>query len=226
MVESVSEQGWTEDPARFSSALDDLKSSGCMLLVVESTGTEASTCGCKRMLGADSLADRRRLLVHGDTATHRRSDVRTRDRDDERTVVYRTGARDTVTAASPATPERPDATASDPDELADAVERHVETLRPPSGYAPGQLRVCVDVVGDVMSTDDLASALSFTEELGDVVRGANGVAHVHVGDTVPATAVEGFLPQFDAVVEVEGAERPRQRWHLPDESLSTAWLEL
>lgn len=228
MAESAGERAWTEEPATFASALEELKSSGCLLLVVESADEAASTCGCNRMLGADALADRRRLFVHGDTAAHRRTEVSRRNRDDERTVVYRTGARDTATAGDSAFPgdEPPDSTAIHPDDLAAAVESQVDVLRPPSGFSPGQLRVCVDVVGDVMATDDLASALSFTERLGEVVRAADGMAHVHVGDTIPPTAVEGFLPQFDAVVELEGEDEPRQRWHLPDESLSTAWLEL
>lgn len=230
MAESAGDRGWTEEPATFASALDELKSSGCLLLVIESSDETAGTCGCNRMLGADGIVDRRRLFVHGDTAAHGRSDVRRQGRDDERTVVYRTGARDTKsTTSSEATfpdSSEADSTATDPRELAATVDAQVEELRPVSGFSPGQLRVCVDVVGDVMTTDNLASALSFTDRLGDVVTDANGMLHVHVDDTVPPTAVEGFLPQFDVVVELEGDDEPRQRWHLPDESLSTAWLEL
>jgi hypothetical protein len=229
MAESAGNRGWTEEPATFAAALEDLKTSGCLLLVVDSGNDAASASGCGRMLGTDQHADRRRLFVHGDAAAHARSDVRTPERDDERTVVYRTGARETTTATA-TTPDsastRHDSTASDPDELADAVESAVDSLRPPSGYAAGQLRVCVDVVSELLATDDLASALSFTNRLGDVVTDVDGMLHVHVGDAIPPRAVEGFLPQVDAVVELEGEDEPRQRWHLPDESLSTAWLEL
>lgn len=228
MAESAGTPGWADDPDRFGSALEELKASGCLLLVVESDDA-ASACGCDRMLGTDGHADRRRLFVRGDTTAHRRSSVRTPERDDERTVAYRTGARTATAAATDSdlgTVERPDATASDPTKLASTIESQVDVLRPPSGFAPGQLRVCVDVVADIVAIDDLASAAAVVERLGDVVRAADGMAHVHVGDAVPARAVEGLHTQFDAVVELEGDDEPRQRWHLPDESLSTAWLEL
>jgi hypothetical protein len=229
MAESAATRGWTEEPATFGAALEELKASGCLLLVVESGTDAASACGCRRMLGADEHADRRRLFIHGDAAAHARSGVRTPEHDDERTVLYETGARKTATASTEradTAASRADWTANDPDQLADAAEAAVDSLRPPSDYSPGQLRVCVDVVSELLATDDLASALSFTTRLGDVVTDVGGMMHVHVGDAIPPQAVEGFLPQVDAVVELDGEADPRQRWHLPQESLSTAWLEL
>lgn len=214
--------GWTDDPATFTSALDDLKSEGCLLLVLEVDSDEATDAGCRRMLGSDVLDDRRRLFVLGDTAGH---DVSTNG-PEQRALVYRTAAR-SATAAAPSSPSNPsDTVSADLDALGDALEDEVEALAPADGYEPGQLRICVDTLGDFLDEDDLVATLEFVKTLRAAVHDADGIAHVHVDQQVPAIAVEGLLPQFDAVVEVADDDDPRQRWHLPEESLSTAWLEL
>jgi hypothetical protein len=211
---------WTDDPATFTSALDDLKSEGCLLLVLEVDGDDAGGAGCRRMLGSDALGDRRRLFVLGDANDR---DVAATDAA-QRALVYRTGARSTAARPAPATPASE--TATHPDPLGHALEAEVEALAPVGGYEPGQLRVCVDTLGDVLDEDDLVATLEFLQTLRAAVHDADGIAHVHVDQQVPAIAVEGLLPQFDAVVEVADGDDPRQRWHLPEESLSTAWLEL
>ncbi|MCD2202629.1 DUF7504 family protein [Halobacterium sp. KA-6] len=224
MSDGSTARGWVDDPATFTAALDDLKSTGCLLLVLEAGGSDAGGAGCRRLLGS-SDEERKRLLVRSETDTHTTSSTPTDD-PDERTVVYRSTARDAA-AAAPPSPSLPATTvASDVNALGDAVEDEVESLAPLGGYESGQLRVCVDALGTLLEDDGLLSVLEFTKTLGTAVRERDGIAHFHVGQHVPGIAVEGLLGQFDAVVEVGGDDDPRQRWHLPDESLSTRWLEL
>lgn len=226
MTDGSTARGWVDDPATFAAALDDLKSAGCLLLVLEAGGSDAGGDGCRRLLGGDDGRARKRVFVRSDADTHTTSSTPTGDDPDERTVVYRSGARD-ATAATPPEPSLPSsAVATDVDALADRVASEAEALAPLDGYDPGQLRVCMDALGTLLDDDDLLSVLEFTKALGDLARERDAIAHVHVGQHVPGIAVEGLLGQFDAVVEVTGDDDPRQRWHLPDESLSTRWLEL
>jgi len=226
MRDGSTARGWVDDPATFAAALDDLKSTGCLLLVLEAGGSDAGGDGCRRLLGSDDGGERKRLLVRSENETQTTSSAPSGDDPDERTVVYRSPAREPA-AASPPGPSLPATTvASDVDALGDAVEEQAEAVAPLGGYEPGELRVCMDALGTLLEDDDLLSVLEFTKTLGDVARERDGIAHVHVGQHVPGIAVEGLLGQFDAVVEVTGDDDPRQRWHLPDESLSTRWLEL
>ena len=223
MADSSTARGWVDDPATFVAALDDLKSTGCLLLVLEAGGSEAGGAGCRRLLGDDSGEERKRLFVRSEADTHTTSSSPTGDDPDERTVVYRSAAHDAAVAAPPSLPVT--TVASDVDALGDAVEDEVASLAPLGGYESGQLRVCVDAFGTLLEDDDLLSVLEFTKTLGAAVHERDGIGHFHVGQHVPGIVVEGLLGQFDAIVEV-GGDDPRQRWHLPDESLSTRWLEL
>lgn len=221
-----SSQGeWVDDPAAFTAALDDLKSEGCLLLVLEVDSDDASDAGCRRMLGSVVPDDRRRLFVLGDTDGHAHSEA-SANGTDQRALVYRTQARTAAASSGTAASNPPGTVTTDLDALGDALEDEVDALAPTGGYDSGQLRVCVDTLGDFLDEDDLVATLEFVKTLRTVVHDADGIAHVHVDQQVPPIAVEGLLPQFDAVVEVADDDGPRQRWHLPEESLSTAWLEL
>ncbi|WP_336037675.1 DUF7504 family protein [Halobacterium yunchengense] len=223
------ERGWVDDPETFTDALADLERDGCVLLVLESADDDASHAGCRRLLGDDPAVDRRRLFVSTDGTGQGHPGVRATDRasGDRRVVGYRTAARGAVAAAGTGDPDVPTTTVrGDLETLAATVESEVDALAPRDGYDAGQLRVCVDALGELLAADDLLSVLEFTKSLRAAVTDADGIAHVHVGTHVPGIAVEGVLSQFDAVVEVAGDDDPRQRWHLPDESLSTRWLEL
>lgn len=227
MADSSTGRDWTAAPDAFADALDDLKTSGCMLLVVESSGGEASHAGCDRMLGAAEYEDRRRLFVQTDAAASSRLAAAGRDPNTEEQVVrYDTTARGAVTADEGTAPDSPAATATDLSELADDAEAAVDDLAPGAGFESGQLRVCVDAVGDMFADTDTAAVVNFVDRLGDIVTDHDGMGHVHVGQHVPSIAAEALLPQFDAVVELADDDAPRHRWHLPDESMSTKWLTL
>jgi len=221
MTDDSTAREWVDDRDTLAAALDDFESAGCLLLVLEADGTDAGDAGCRRLLGGDAVHERKRLFVRHQADTH--ADHHPRTGGERRSLVYQSTGRSAATAS----PSGQSTTVtSDVDALGDAVEREVDALAPLGGFEEGQLRVCVDALGAVLEDEDLLSVLEFTKALGDAARERSGIAHVHVDQHVPGIAVEGLLPQFDAVVEVGGADEARQRWHLPDESLSTAWLEL
>ncbi|MDH5021128.1 DUF7504 family protein [Halobacterium rubrum] len=228
--------GWSSSPETFADALQELKTAGCMVLVVENDDC-ATHDGCDRLLGADHSEDRRRLFVQTDAASSSRlSAAGRRDRTTERVARLETATRSTAAGASTSSqgdadgpsPRTSDTTvASDLDTLAADARDAVDALAPPDGFEPGQLRICMDALGDVVAAVDTAGATGLVADLRALVETHGGLGHVHVTQAAPGAAAEALLPQMDAVVEIAGADgSPRHRWHLPDESLTSSWLSL
>ena len=218
---------WSTSPETFADTLEDLKQTGCMALVVEDEGAAAHE-GCDRLLGADDLEDRRRLFVQTDAATSSRlAAAGRRDRTTERVARLRTTSRTVTTANSqPSSPRNASTVATSTDGLAADARGAVDALEPEDGFDPGQLRICVDALGDMVAATDTADATGFVAAVRGLVDEHDGLGHVHVTQQTPGEAAEALLPQMDAVVEVAGDEEARHRWHLPDESLTSAWFEL
>jgi len=217
---------WSSSPETFANTLEDLKQTGCMALVVEDDGAPAHE-GCDRLLGADGHADRRRLFVQTEAATSSRlAAAGRRDRTTERVARLQTTSRTATTDGRAASPETASTVATGVRGLAADAREAVDALEPADGFEPGQLRVCVDALGDMVAATDTADAASFVSDVRSLVDAHDGIGHVHVTQSTPGEAAEALLPQMDAVVEVAGDEDGRHRWHLPDESLTSAWFEL
>lgn len=218
---------WSTSPETFADTLGDLKQTGCMALVVEDEGAPVHE-GCDRLLGADDHEDRRRLFVQTDAATSSRlAAAGRRDRRTERVARLQTTNRTATTADSqPNSPGGASAVATSVDGLAADSREAVDALEPSDGFDPGQLRICVDALGDMVAATDTADAAGFVADVRDMVDEHDGLAHVHVTQGTPGEAAEALLPQMDAVVEIAGEDEARHRWHLPDESLTSAWFEL
>lgn len=226
MVDGSTRPKWVGDPDTFEAALDDLEAEGCLLLVLEAGDDDgAADAGCRRMLGDDDHADRKRLFV-GTGSAIQQSPSAHRTEDDQRSVVYRSDERSAAAAPASTSDSRSRTGQANAAALGDAMEAELRALAPVDGYDPGQLRVCVDGLATLLDDEDVRTVVQFVETLGTAVRDRTGIAHVHVDRHVPPLAVEALFPQFDAVVEVADGTDPRQRWHLPEESLSTEWLEL
>ncbi|SEV94172.1 DUF7504 family protein [Halobacterium jilantaiense] len=218
---------WSSSPETFASTLEDLKQSGCMVLVVEDEDAPAHE-GCDRLLGADDAADRRRLFVQTDSATSSRLTVAgRRDRTTERVARLRTTSRTaTATDATQAVPGASPTVATGVDGLAADAREAVDALEPTDGFDAGQLRICVDSVGDMVAATNPAATTGFVADVRELVDDHDGLGHVHVTQRTPGAAAEALLPQMDAVVEVAGDEEARHRWHLPEESLTSEWFDL
>lgn len=198
-----------------------------MVLVVEYEDAPVHE-GCDRLLGADDLEDRRRLFVQTDGATSSRlAATGRRDRTTERVARLQTTSRATATAdGTRVGPGAASTVATGVDGLAADAREAVDALEPGGGFEPGQLRICVDSLGDMVAATDPADATGFVADVRALVDEHDGLAHVHVTQRTPGEAAEALLPQMDAVVEVAGDDEARHRWHLPEESLTSAWFEL
>jgi hypothetical protein len=228
MSDSSTGGEWSSSPETFADTLESLKATGCMVLVVEDEGAAVHE-GCDRLLGADDREDRRRLFVQTDAAASSRlATAGRRDRKTERIARLETTRRTATTAEAQPTPtEGASNTASTTDELAADARDAVDALAPEAGFDEGQLRVCVDGLGDMVAATTPAAATGFVATVRELVDEHDGLGHVHVTQGTPGEAAEALLPQMDAVVEIAGdGDDARHRWHLPDESLTSAWFEL
>lgn len=229
MGNTSSGRDWAPAPDAVEDALDEFETEGCVLLVLEATGGEAVRTGCDRMLG-ESHGDRRRLFVETPAACSSRLSAAGReDRTRERVVHFDTTSRSTEAAPGEVLPRQGDTgdtVATDGDELLADTEDAVDALAPPAGFDPGQLRVCVDGVADMLAATDARTVVQYVAALRELVLDRNGMAHLHVTQRTPGPAAEALFNQSDAVVEVVDNDAPRQRWYFPDEATSTEWLAL
>lgn len=121
------------------------------------------------------------------------------------------------------------AESSDPqagaDGLRDTVCDAVETFEMDGNLGPGELRLSVDAVDEVVEEVGDDRTFDLTGAITDSVRGVCGMAYYYVDASDEATR-ELLSSSCDAEVEVRADDdRVYQRWHLPDGG-STDWLHL
>lgn len=210
------------DPGTFADALADLKRQGSMLLVAGTASTAAQSA-CGYLLGDPSADPRRRLYVEVGTGSRiARPDPGV----PSRRVRYPVAARSAVAAGS-GTTSRPDRVVDgDLADLQAAVEDAVDALGG-DGLGPAELRVCLDAADGLLATHGEEATFAFLHALRGLVRGVDGMGHVHLPVPYEDEAVAVLTPVFDAVIEVrqDGGE-PKQRWHVRDADFTTDWLSL
>lgn len=242
-----------EGPQALSRELAALKRRGAGLLVLGDRGE-----ACRDLLGADG-ADRRALFV---TTSVGVADVRRRwtgPETPERLGVVDIAATDrrgpeTATAATVG-----DAAVApgdvgwyervppgEPATLLTAIQAHLDRLAaddPP----PATVRLCLDGLDPLVDRLDEPQLLRVCHLLTRLVRGVDGMAHVHVSRGVPERLLTILEPVFDGTVEVvpagefpegQGRDRAteaptdddrghggsRQRWRLHESGYETDWL--
>ncbi|WP_435095857.1 DUF7504 family protein [Halarchaeum sp. P4] len=233
----------TEGVSAFTDRLGALKRDGCMLLLVTPPDHDAAAAACRRMLGDELLTERERLFVltESDASDHPGTSLgKHGDPADTGVLRYHTEAR-SVTADSsmgsggPSGPDTDSFAARVPsadirgglDALADGVEDEIGRLDARAGgLDPGELRVCVDTLDDLLAHDGTEAVHEFLHDVRDVVLAHDGMCHAHLSADVHAAPIDELGDAFDAVVEVDYDGRAKQRWHVPDLGFSTGWLAL
>lgn len=219
---------------QFGRRLADLKRNGCNVLLV---GADALDAGCERLLGESSAGPRYRLFVTTDagpsTARARLAGVQSGPYRDPATVVgWRAGGRDAGRADDRGDDERAlrvtPVESDDLGDLARAVEAAVESFEAEAGdLSPAELRLCLDSLTPLVEAYDERDVRRFLLGLVETVERVAGMGHYHLSDGYDSEAVAAVEPLFDAVIELRRVEsRVEQRWHLPDENVTTRWLAL
>lgn len=232
-----------DDTAAFLTFLNELKATGCSLLVVGDAPREVFTRASAQLFGdADVL--RHRVLAVTDAAPEkvagRLPDPGETPRPLAETTRLVTHAG--VPRSTAADPELPPELAAvretrvaDPglrgleaalvdaiDEAADAAEH----------LSPADLRVGVDSLAPLLDHYDVDVVRRCLDGVGERVRDYRGMAHYVLPVARDADPVRALAPEADAVIELralESADRDpdaQQRWHVPGRDITTEWTPL
>ncbi|MFB6104585.1 MAG: hypothetical protein ABEJ57_05800 [Halobacteriaceae archaeon] len=213
-----------EESETFAAALAAMKRDGSVLLTTgASVGTLRSAC--QRLLGDTATTPRRRLFVLTEQVGPDHPARTGGPGDHVRTLNYRTQTRSAATTASGPQAGHDRIVTGDLSDLYAAIEAEVtDAERDARNLEPAQLRVCLDSLDTVLAAHGQEETFTFLHEFRALIRGADGMAHVHLPAAMDDAVVGVLTPLFDAVIEVR--EGPQQRWHLREPEFTTDWLSL
>ncbi|NHN59528.1 MULTISPECIES: hypothetical protein [Halorussus] len=235
-----------DDLANFLDVLNELKSTGCNLLVVGDAPRELFARASARMLGDDD-ATRYRVLAATDATPGSIADRLPDPTESSRPVGETThvlnhvGAVRSVTASADETPRAElagvkETRVADP-QLAGLQSALVEAIddfatRAGDSLEPAALRVGVDSLAPLVDFHGEDVVRRCLRIVGGHVRKRDAMAHYVLPKPYDSELVRAFAPAADAVVEVrlaDAAEDGRvgeQRWHVPNRELSVGWTPL
>src|SRR6056297_600731 len=224
---------------QFLNVLNELKATGCNLLVVGDVPRDVFTRASSQLLG-DSDILRYRVLAVTDATTQsvadRLPDAQTTPLPLTETtrIVNHAGAPRSVTDQSEAAPPElagiHETCVADPQlqglqsslvEAIQAVARNAETLE------PSDLRVGVDSLTPLVEHHGEEVVRNCLELVGAYVRDNDAMAHYVLPDDYDAERVQSLVPSVDAVIELrtvdpdEHGHDVEQRWHVPDRDITS-----
>lgn len=216
----------------FREALTTLKRDGCNLLVTGTVTEDATEAATRTLLGAPD-ADRKRVVALAESTERVVADRLPVGVDpagpDVWLVDQRTHQR-SVPKAVPSDDALP--SSDDVDELARLREELIDAIdyfeRQSDGLDPSELRLSVSSLGWLAHEHDQNAVADFVRSVAAMVRGVRGMAHYHLPRPDDADLVERLAPLFDARIELRQREGLpiEQRWHLPEDELTTDWVRL
>ncbi|WP_137286061.1 DUF7504 family protein [Halorussus salinisoli] len=234
-----------DDFTAFLSLLNELKATGCALLVVGDAPRELFTRASEQLLG-DAEAIRHRVLAITDATTESVAD-RLPDRDvtprpltETTRLVNHAGAPRSVTAATDQTTRSKltgiqEIRVADPElqglrtGLVDAIDDLVDSV---DALAPADLRVGIDSLVPLLEHYDETVVRRCLDAVGERVRDRGGMAHFVLPDGYEDGRVQALRTLADAVIElravdpVDHGHDAQQRWHVPHRDLTTKWTPL
>jgi len=203
----------------FAQTLAALKRSGCGLLVV-GAAPDTGVGVCRRLLG-DAVADPRRRVVVLAGGTPGVAERLPESDPESDTGTLRVVDRREPTRSAAAASARP--FGLDVGSLETDVERAIAELEPDGGFGRAELRVCLDSAGAFLDANGTESTRRLLAGLCENVRDHDGMFHAHLPLPYGNETARTLAGPFDAVVELRPGE---QRWHVPDEGISTDWLSV
>ncbi|WP_158055548.1 DUF7504 family protein [Halorussus halophilus] len=228
----------------FLDLLNELKATGCNLLVVGDEPRCTFTRASKRLFG-DAEAMRYRLLAVTDatpqSVADRLPDAESTPRPVEETTHVLTHAQTPrcVTTSEISDSQRELASVretriADPElcGLQSALVEGIETFADATPrLRPGDLRVGIDSLGSLLDEYDQAVVRRCLDTVGRHVCKYDGMAHYVLPEAYDSDRVQSLLGAFDAVIEVrrvsdEYEHDAEERWHVPDEGLTIGWTPL
>lgn len=217
--------------ATFASKLSTLKQNGCNLLVVGSDHEPTRSDACQRLLASEVNEPRRRVVVAADIAVGavrmRLPSVSPTPGDEATIIDWEIPTRGASAAANPR-PSPVETVYVEGDDLTQlGLEIHeaITAGTFAADASPANLRLCFDSLTPLVERYDPETVFRFLHLVTGSVDRARGMGHYHLPVGRNVEAARTFEPLFDAVVELRShAGRSEQRWHVPDEDITTGWL--
>jgi hypothetical protein len=233
-----------DDLTAFINLLNELKATGCTLLVVGDVPRGVFTRASSRLLGEET-ALRYRLLAVTDAAprsvTERLPDPDATPRPLSATtrVLNHAGAPRSVTVADSGASSGPadieEIRISDPElqglqsELVDAIG---DAASDADALRAADLRVGIDSLDPLLEQCGEAVVKRCLDVVGEHVRDRRGMAHYVLTNGYDTDRVQRLVPTVDAVIELrtvspdEYDHEAQQRWHVPRRDITTEWAPL
>ncbi len=233
-----------DDLADFLGLLNELKSTGCNLMVVGDVPRELLTRASSRMLGDDDVVRYRVLAVTDATPesiAERLPDPSESPRPVGETthVLNHVGAVRSV-AATNGTPSRDlagvkETRIADPELTglqAALVEAMDDFAARSDALRPADLRVGIDSLEPLLDFYGEDVVRRCLRVVGGHVQNHDAMAHYTLQKSYDSEVVQTLADDADAVVEVRLADSTddgpvgEQRWHVPNRNLSVGWTPL
>lgn len=221
--------------ATFGQRLQRMKQRGCNLLVVGSVPDSVLSLASNQMLGDPNLRRHRLfVLTDADTSTVRGRLPAASTRSISQTtkiVDHVPSARTAATQSGAVTEQIPVERVYDEDldVLCETIVDAIASVERTEGSLDaGRFRLCFDSLRPIVDEYDPDDLSRFLDRLTTEVRGVQGMGHFILPVARDVDVVSQLTPSFDAVVELRTVNdsREQERWHLPEENLTTDWITL
>jgi hypothetical protein len=221
----------------FSSTLDELKHSGCVLLMTGDVSAGVRATQTRRLFG-DPTIDRERVLVLTDTARTKYIDNLPDGLSPDHPSVHLLNYREPLRAETGSDSSVPDtpiiaesdsatATVSDLDNLHDSITDTITAIETRSTFlAAGKLRIGLTDLGVLLDLYGIDRTESFVESIGTIVRDCRGMGFFYLAAANDDPVIQSLLPYFDIHIALHESlsTSARHRWYLPDYDLTSGWL--
>jgi hypothetical protein len=233
-----------DDFTTFLNLLNELKATGCNLLVVGDAPREVFTRASSQLLG-DAEALRHHVVAATDATpesiAERLPDADTTPRPLTETtrILNHAGAPRSVTAEDSDAPAKlagiQETCVADPElqglqsGLVDAIDAVVKGT---INLQPADLRVGVDSLGPLVEHHSEEVVRRCLGMVAGHVRRHDGMAHYVLAEEYDSERVQSFASDVDALIElravdpVEHDHDAQQRWHVPRRDIVTEWTPL
>ena len=233
-----------DDLTAFINLLNELKATGCNLLVVGDESREVFTRASGQLLGGADVLRHRVLAVTDATSqsiAERLPDPNSTPRPltETTTVLNHTGAPRSVTAAE--NPETPPELAgieeiciADPElrGLQSGLTDAIVDVGTRADLEPSDLRVGIDSLDPLLDHHGEDAVKRCLDAVGGYVRDQCAMSHYVLRESYDSDAVQTLLPSVDAAIELRTVDPEeydhdaQQRWHVPRRDLTTDWTPL
>lgn len=199
----------------FAQRLEEFKTQGCNILV---TGSVDSYTFSRQLSKALGSAECKQILVSPDALTNPEQLLPDAVSPDASTVEIIDSQQIRHTASSSTSGELGMLS----NDVLDAVHRFNDEYE----LGDNDLRIGVQSLNQINDRVDQPAVVRFVRSVAQTVGFVNGTVYYQFQDASEQAAHLLETGIFDAEIELRNNNRAEQRWHLPDDEITTDWVEL